>query len=89
VITTSPSITLHSYALPSFARVESWSTQCVTRTFHRQVIDATLVVDYKIAFAVAHDVDQSAYLALKVLQLITVCIEVDHSHGLLGVCGHN
>ena len=55
----------------------------------RRAVDATLVVDHKIAFTVADDVDQSAYLTLKVLQLIAAGIEVDHSYGFLGISGDN
>jgi hypothetical protein len=69
--------------------VESWKNPVSQADIHRRVLDAALVVDYKIAFTVAHDVDQPVYFPLEVLKLITACIEVDHSYGFSGVGGND
>jgi hypothetical protein len=53
---------------------------------HGRTVDASLIVDHKIAFLVADDVEDAAQLTLEVLDLIAAGIEVDHSYGFLGIC---
>jgi hypothetical protein len=53
---------------------------------HGRAVDASLIVDHKIAFLVADDVEDAAQLTLEVLDLIAADIEIDHSYGFSGIC---
>ena len=56
---------------------------------HGRTVDASLIVDHKIAFLVADDVEDAAQLTLEVLYLIAAGIEVEYANGFLGICGDN
>jgi hypothetical protein len=52
-------------------------------------VDASLVVDHKIAFFVTHDVEDAADFLLQVLDFVAAGVEIDDSDRPLGICTHD